>query len=142
MRGGTHRREQVPDYTRSEQVSSTPAAAFEYLANHNNLPKYVATMVMAHAAAGEKLRVAADVQGRHEEGEGWFRTDAAAGRIEWGSADNPNYTGSLVITGADSSCTVTIKISTDREGEKGEPEEIERALAETTNNIKRLLGSP
>ena len=132
----------MPDYTLSEQVSSSPAAAFEYLANHKNLPKYVATMVMVHPVAGDKLRVAADVQGRHEEGEGWFRTDPAAGRIEWGSADNPHYAGSLVIAGGDSSCTVTIKISTDREGEEGEPEEIERALAETTSNIKRLLESP
>ena len=96
-------------------------------------------MVMAHRAAGEKLRVAADVQGRHEEGEGWFRSDSAAGRIEWGAEDNPLYTGSLSIEGTDNSCTVTIKISTDREGEAGESEEIERALSETTANFKRLL---
>ena len=132
----------MPEYTRSEAVSSSPGAAFEYLANPSNLPTYVATMVMAHPAAEGKLRVAADVQGRHEEGEGSFRTDAAAGRIEWGSTDNPAYTGSLEISGGDNSCTVTIKISTDREGEKGEPEEIERALAETTANIKRLLERP
>ena len=129
----------MPEYMRSEQVSANPGAAFEYLANPNNLPKYVATMVMAHPAAGEKLRVAADVQGRHEEGEGWFRTDAAAGRIDWGSADNPEYAGSLLIAGGDDSCSVTIKISTDRQGEPGEPEEIERALSETTANIRRLL---
>ena len=132
----------MPEYTRSESVSSSPGVAFEYLANPGNLPQYVATMVMAHPAAEGKLRVAADVQGRHEEGEGSFRTDAAAGRVEWGSADNPGYTGSLVVTGSDNSCTVTITIRTDREGEKGEPEEIERALAETTANIKRLLESP
>ena len=129
----------MPDYTRSEQVSSSPGAAFEYLANPSNLPQYVATMVMAQRAAGEKLRVAADVQGRHEEGEGWFRSDSAAGRIEWGAEDNPLYTGSLSIEGTDNSCTVTIKISTDREGEAGESEEIERALSETTANFKRLL---
>lgn len=75
----------MPEYERSVSLSVGADDAYRYLADPQNLTKYVATMVTAPREDGDRLRVAADVRGRHEDGEASFRSDTAAHRLEWGS---------------------------------------------------------
>jgi hypothetical protein len=126
----------MPEYERSVSLSVGAERAFEFLADPENLTKYVANMVSARRQDGDRLRVAADVQGRHEEGVASFRSDAAAHRLEWGSPVNPQYHGWLEVAGSGSQSTVTIHVTTDR---PEEAEEADRVLDQTVANIRAHL---
>ena len=71
-----------PHFTaRSSATIHAPAdVTYEYLVDPRHMPEYVATMNQAREAPGGHLHVAADVQGRHEEGEAMFLPDPAARR--------------------------------------------------------------
>ncbi len=68
------------DYERTVSVDAAPEDAFRFLTDSSNLPRYVATMVSAGPREGDRLRVAAEVAGRHEEGEARVRVDEARRR--------------------------------------------------------------
>jgi hypothetical protein len=126
----------MPEYERSVSLDVSEDEAYRYLSNTKNLPSYIATMVTAQPEDGDRLRVAAEVGGRREEGEASFRTDAEAHKMEWGSEANPRYHGWLEVSGSASSSSVKIHISTDREEEA---DEAERALDQTVANIRAQL---
>lgn len=126
----------MPEYERSETIESDPAAAYEFLANPRNLPKYVATMVMAEPESRDRLRVAAEVAGRHEEGDARFHGDPARRRVEWGGTAN-GYHGWLEVAAAgDGRSRVTIHLTTSTDEES---DEVERGLTQTLANIKGEL---
>src|SRR5438132_14303884 len=118
----------MPELERTADLKVEPDVAFGYLSDPKNLTSYVSTMVMSEPEAGGDLRVAADVEGRHEEGEASFRPDPAARKIEWGSKANAAYHGWLEVSEHSGGSSVTVRISTDR---TEEGDRIERALDET-----------
>lgn len=126
----------MPDYTRTVTVAAAPDAVFGVLADPRNLPRYVATMVDAEPEQGSRVHVAADVQGRHEEGDADFRTDAAARRMEWSGAGQSGYRGRLEVAAAGDGSTVTIALHVVHDADGGE---IDRVLDETVANIERLV---
>lgn len=128
----------VADYTRTITVAAAPDAAFEALADPKNLPRYVSTMVEADARRGEEIHVAADVQGRHEEGDAHLRTDSDNRRMEWSGAGDSDYKGWLEVTPSDGGSTVTIQIHVVHDADESE---ISQALDETAVNIERLLAA-
>lgn len=128
----------MPAYDRSTTVAADPDRAFAFLSNPGNLPRYVATMVMARPEGGDHLHVAADVQGRHEEGEAMFRSEAARHRLEWGAGDASGYRGSLDVSPDANGSMVHLHLNVPHAHDEGE---IGRALDETMQNIDRLLGS-
>ena len=77
----------MPDFERTATVPASPDQAFQFLSNPKNLPSYVSEMVLARPEQGDRLHVAAEVQGRHEEGEAHFRSDPSQRRLEWGGED-------------------------------------------------------
>ena len=126
----------MPDFERSTRVAADPEAAFRFLADPSNLPRYVATMVFARPEEGEHLRVAAEVEGRHEEGEARFRTAPSQRRIEWGAEDGGKYGGWLQVLEAGDGATVTIHLHMEHDQDEAE---VNRVLDETAGNIERLL---
>jgi carbon monoxide dehydrogenase subunit G len=128
----------VADYTRTITVAAAPDAAFEALANPKNLPRYVSTMVEADVQQGDEVHVAADVQGRHEEGDAHLRTDSAQRRMEWSGAGDSGYQGWLEVTPSGDGSTVTIQIHVVHDADESE---INQALDETAGNIERLLAA-
>jgi carbon monoxide dehydrogenase subunit G len=126
----------MADYERTISVAAAPDAAFAALADPKNLPRYVATMVEAETQRGDEVRVAADVQGRREEGEAHLHTDSAARRMEWSGAADSGYNGSLQVTPSDDGSTVSIQIHVVHDADE---REINRVLDETAANIERLL---
>lgn len=81
--------------------------------------------------------MAADVLGRHEEGEARIKVDDVGRRMEWAGEEGHGYRGWLQVVAAATGSSVTIHIEGARQDE--EPE-IERALDETVENIERMLG--
>lgn len=127
----------MPEFERTVTVPASPDNAFQYLGDPRNLTAYVAEMVLARPEGGDRMRVAAEVQGRHEEGEAHFRADASERRLEWGGQDASSYQGWLQVSDANAGSTVTIHLHVAHEHDEAE---INRALDETVTNIERLLG--
>ncbi len=122
----------MPDYEESGSVNASPEAVFAYLSDIHNLTDYIPGMVLAREE-GERLRVAAEVQGRHEEGAGWLRVEKDHRRMEWGGQGGAHYGGWLEVTDSAPGSTVTIHLSTDRESDA---EEIRGSLSQALANIK------
>src|SRR5436190_16879262 len=100
----------MADYTRTVSVAAAPDAAFEALADPKNLPRYVSMMVQAEPEQGDELHVAADVEGRHEEGEAHLRVDRGARRMEWSGPADSAYKGALEVSPSGEGSSVTIEI--------------------------------
>jgi uncharacterized protein YndB with AHSA1/START domain len=128
----------MTDHERTVTVSAAPDDAFGSLTDPSALPRYVATMISAEPGEGDRLRVAADVAGRHEEGEARVRVDGAARRMEWAGEEGSGYRGWLEVVAAGAGSSVTIHIEGARDDERAE---IDRALDETAANIERMLGT-
>ena len=95
-------------------------------------------MTSAEPAGGEAVRVTAEVDGREQEGEAWFRVDQEAKQVEWGSEGPNDYQGWLDVTdqgGGRSS--VAVRVSTVRVEDR--PDEINQGLERTLGNVKRLV---
>jgi uncharacterized protein YndB with AHSA1/START domain len=128
----------MPNFERTVTVSASPEEAFQFLAEPRNLPRYVATMSAARPEQGERLHVAADVQGRHEEGDARFSADPHQRRISWASGGASSYEGSIDVSAADGGSSVHIRLHVEHERDVAE---INRTMDETVANIERLLGS-
>lgn len=126
------------DFERTATVGANPDEAYQFLADPKNMPGYIATMVLARPEEGNRLRVAADVEGRHEEGDASFRANPSRHRLEWGSEDASDYHGWIQVTPAGNGSSVTIHLHLDREEDEAE---VNRVMDETVQNIQRLLGS-
>jgi uncharacterized protein YndB with AHSA1/START domain len=127
----------MPEYEQTQTIDATPDAVFDYVSNPDHLTEYIPNMVLAHAT-GDHLRVAADVQGRHEEGDAWFRADQHRRRLEWGT-DNPGrYQGWLQVSGSDKTTTATIHLTTERDEDA---QQIRDALTQALHNISRAAGA-
>ena len=126
----------MADYTRTVTVAAAPDAAFDALTDPANLPRYVATMVTAEPEQGEEMHVAAEVEGRREEGEAHVHVDRDARRMEWSASGASDYRGRLDVAPDGAGSIVTIAIHVVHDADEGE---IERALDETARNIEALL---
>jgi uncharacterized protein YndB with AHSA1/START domain len=128
----------MAEHERAISVDADPDEAFRSLTDPINLPRYVATMVSVVPGDGGRLRVAADVQGRHEEGDAQVVVDEAARRMEWAGKGDGAYRGWLEVTAQGMGSSVTIHLEGVRDDERAETD---RALDETVANIERMLGS-
>jgi carbon monoxide dehydrogenase subunit G len=126
----------MPEYEESGLVNASPDAVFAYLSDIDHLTDYIPDMVLARAE-GERLRVAADVQGRHEEGSAWLRADPDERRIDWGGEGTADYGGSIKVTASPPGSMVTIYLSTSRTSDEAE---IRAHLSKALANIKGQVG--
>ena len=127
----------MADFERSATIQASADQTYEYLADPRHMPEYVAMMTEAREARGGHLRVAADVQGRHEEGEAMFVADDAARRLEWGR-EGHEYHGWLAVTGLTGASTSTVTIHLETH-EETDTELVEGAIDETMANIGRVM---
>jgi len=129
----------MADFERSATIHAPADATYEYLADPRHMPEYVAMMTQARGATGGHLHVAADVEGRHEEGEAMFLSDPAARRLEWGR-EGHEYHGWLNVAGMSGAETsqVTIHLETH---DQTDADEVERALDETMRNIEHAMAA-
>lgn len=128
----------MANFERTVAVDAAPDHAFRSLTDPSALPNYVATMTAAELRTGDRLRVAAEVQGRHEEGDARFSVDEAGRRMEWSGETGTGYRGWLEVVPAGAGSSVTIHLEGVRDDDRAETD---RALDETIANIERMLSS-
>ena len=99
-------------------------------------------MSTATPREGDTVHVAADVQGRHEEGDAHVHADRDRRRLEWGGEGEGGYRGWLEVVEATGGSSVTVQIHTEHDRPEDEAV-INRGFDETMERIKELLdGAP
>ena len=126
------------DYERTVELAAPADRAFECLADPANMPKYVAMMTTAVPGDGETVHVAAEVQGRHEEGDAHVRADPAHRRLDWGGEGESGYRGWLEVAEAAGGSVVTVHIHAEHDSADDEAV-INRAFDETMHRMKELV---
>ena len=121
----------MPDYEKSGPVDASPDAVFAFLSDVSHMPEYIPDMVLARSE-GDRLRVAADVHGRHEEGNAWLRADPDQRRLDWGG-EGAGYSGWLKVSASEPGSEVTIHLSTDRMSDE---DAISDSLSQALANIR------
>jgi uncharacterized membrane protein len=125
------------DYEQSRDVNAPAQALFGYLADVRNMPRYFSAMTSAEPAEGGAVHVTADVDGKEQEGEGWFKVDSNRKHLEWGSEGPNNYHGRLDVTGDDGVSRVSVALHTDNTDDQ----RIDQGLTDTLDEVQRLVES-
>jgi uncharacterized protein YndB with AHSA1/START domain len=128
----------MADYERTVEVAAPADNAFECLADPANMPKYVAMMTTAVPRGGDTVHVAADVQGRHEEGDAHVHADPDRRRLEWGGEGEGGYRGWLEVAESAGGSTVTVHIHAEHDSPDDEAV-INRGFDETMRRMKELV---
>ena len=112
-------------------------AAFAFLADASNLPRYVTTVSLVDAVAVDGDPAAEPERPAGEQApEARFLADAASRHIEWGGT-GAGYGGSMTVEpGTSSTSQVTIRLHTRDDVDAGQTE---RVLDEAVRNLRRLL---
>jgi uncharacterized protein YndB with AHSA1/START domain len=131
-------------YESTTTVTASPDELFSYLSDVHNLPEYFAAMKSAEPAGAaegdappdaEAVHSVAVVEGQQVEGEAWFKRDADARSLSWGSEGPNQYGGELRVDGDGTGSRVTVRLHT----EHAEGERIQEGLEETLANIKEKV---
>jgi uncharacterized protein YndB with AHSA1/START domain len=117
----------------TEHVAAAPDAVFAAIADMSNLPKFVPQMTAARPAGGDRVEVDARYEGHEQHGEASFHADAAARRIEWGSASG--YRGWMQVDADGDGSRLTLFLDTPHEGAS------DNDVAATLDAIRRLVES-
>ncbi len=126
------------NFTGTTKVSASAGSLFDYLADVSNMPSYFSRMTAASPGDGEQVQTTAKMPDDTEvEGEAWFRVDADAQHIEWGSQGPNDYHGYVDVTADGDASSVEVHLHTTRV-EDGNAE-VEDGVQETLGNIKRLV---
>lgn len=99
------------EHEHTQHVAASPDAVFSALADLANLPRYVPQLTGAERLDGDRVRIQARYEGHTQEGEGWFRADADARTIEWGS-DASSYHGRIAVSGDEDGSRLTLFLAT------------------------------
>jgi uncharacterized protein YndB with AHSA1/START domain len=101
------------EHEHTQHVAAPPERVFAALADVENLPRYVPQVTAAQRTDGDKVTVQARYEGHTQQGEAWFRTDEATGRIEWG-APGGDYHGWLQVSPEAEGSRLTLFLATTR----------------------------
>lgn len=123
------------EYESSIDVAAPADKLFAYLAEVQHLPQYFSQMKSAEPAGGDEVDVIAEEGGTEHEAEAWVRQDEQRRQLRWGAEGSSSYQGELDVTGDEHESTVTVRLHT----EHGDAKEIDAGLAETLQNVKRLV---
>jgi uncharacterized membrane protein len=131
-------------YERTTTVTAPADELFAYLSDVGNLPEYIAAMRQAEPAGraegdvppgSDAVHTVAEVDGVRREGEAWFKSDADARSISWGSEGPSDYHGELTVGDAGDESTVTVRLHT----EHVEGGHVEQGLEATLATIKEKV---
>jgi hypothetical protein len=117
----------------TEHVAAAPDAVFAAIADVGNLPKFVPQMTAARPAGGDRVEVDARYEGHEQHGEASFHADAAARRIEWGSASG--YRGWMQVDSDGDGSRLTLFLDTPHAGAS------DQEVAATLDAIRMLVES-
>jgi hypothetical protein len=125
----------MADFSGTTSVSTAPDVLFDYLSDVGHLPDYFARMTSAAPGEGEEVRTTARMpDGQEVQGDAWFRVDATARTLEWGSEGPSAYAGRLEVRPAGDGSEVEVHLRTTRV-EEGDVE-VQDGISETLQRIK------
>ena len=101
------------EHEHTQHVAAPPETVFAALADVGNLSRYVPQVTSATRGEGDKVEIEARYEGHTQKGEGWFRVDEAAMRVEWG-APGTEYHGSLEVGAEAEGSRLTLVLVTSR----------------------------
>ncbi len=127
----------MSEYERTATIQASPQAVFDFVADVENLPRYMPTTARAEPLGSEHVRVEGSAQGYSYSADGYFHADPNAQRLEW-KADEGYYAGWLQVRpigdGATSEVTVHIALQGYAPGtspqQRPTDEQIERGLTD------------
>lgn len=128
----------MANYQARTELVAPARQVFDYLSDVGSLPDYFDRMTSARPTDGAAVQTTAKLpDGTEVEGEAWFRVDADAMALSWGSEGPNDYHGHLEVSGDDDGSIVTVTLNTVR----AETEQIQRGLEETVANISRRISA-
>jgi len=101
------------EHEHTQHVAAPPDRVFAALADVENLPRYVPQVTSARRGEGETVTIEARYEGHSQHGDGWFRVDEAARRVEWG-AEGTDYRGWLEVSSEAEGSRLTLFLVTAR----------------------------
>lgn len=99
------------EHEHTEHVAADPQELFRTLSDVENLPQFVPQMRAARASGDGRVEVEARYEGHTQTGNAYFRPDADARRIEWGS-DEGAYAGWMQVDAEDGGSRLTLHLTT------------------------------
>jgi uncharacterized membrane protein len=133
----------MADFSGTTSVSTAPDVLFDYLSDVGHLPDYFARMTSAERGDGEEVRTTARMpDGTEVAGDAWFRVDASARTLEWGSEGPSAYRGRLEVRPSGDGSEVEVHLHTTRveDGDQGVTDGIAETLARVTERGEALAG--
>lgn len=79
------------------EIDRPAAEVFAFVADIRNMPAYLPTVRGADAQGEGRVVVEGEANGIPYRSDGWFRADASARRMEWGSDGENDYRGELLV---------------------------------------------
>ena len=103
----------MSDLTGSIQIAAPPQSVFDFVSDIGNLPKYLPTVKAASDAGTDMVNVTSVVDNEQHMGHGFFRTPGVDQPLTWGSDDQKDYEGSMLIeaAGGGSNLSMTLHIN-------------------------------
>ncbi len=99
------------EHEHTQYIAAQPDEVFAVLRDVSHLPEIVPQMTGARRGDGDSVVVDARYEGHEQHGEGWFRTDEQARRVEWGSRSS-DYHGWMQVDADGDGSRLTLFLST------------------------------
>jgi uncharacterized protein YndB with AHSA1/START domain len=133
----------MSEYERTATIQASPQAVFDFVADVENLPRYMPTTASAEPLGNEHVRVEGSAQGHNYSADGYFHADPNAQRLEW-KADEGYYAGWLQVRSLDDGATSEVTVHIALQGyapgtspqQRPTDEQIERGLTDALAAIK------
>ena len=87
----------MADLTGNITINASPQAVFDFVSDISNLPLYLPTVKAAEDAGKDHVQVTSVVDNDSHTQQGYFRTPGVGQPITWGSDDDKDYEGSMLI---------------------------------------------
>ena len=133
----------MAEFEHSATVRATADQVFDFVADVQNLPKYLPTTKSAQSQGSDRVRVQGEAQGHRYDSDGFLRRIPDRQRLEWG-ADEGYYSGWLEANdrgGGQTEVKVRISLRGTPPGadpnQAPPPEQIQEGLVAGLESIKR-----
>lgn len=129
-------------YERSLLIQAPARTVYEFVADVNNMPKYLPTTQHASMHDGDRVRVEGQNDGQSYVDEGYLHVEEEFKRLAWG-ADEQDYSGWLDVENAsDTETKVTVGLSfRDNQDDEVGQQRIEQSLEQALESIRQHVTS-
>lgn len=100
-------------YRRSQRIDAPADQVFAWVSQVGNLPQYLPPVTSAQSTGGDGIRIHVEIPNQGgADGEGYFRANRQARRMEWGATMGRDYSGTLTVAPmGDTQSEVTVEVN-------------------------------